>query len=67
MERIYPNKDIQMCGHIQFEMAGSDFGPYSRYLGYMVSDVNKTKTVLEDKNCLVDDTCERDDFSWVRY
>ena len=39
-------------------MAGSNFGPECIDLRCMDSNINKTKTVLENRNCLVDDTYE---------
>ena len=40
------NKYMKICGHILFEMAGSNFGPECRYLRCMDLNVYKTKNVL---------------------
>ena len=37
---------MKTCGHISFDMKGSDFGPECRYLIYMDSNINKTKTAF---------------------
>ena len=43
MEHINLNKDIKTCGHVLFEVVGSNFGLECTDLRYMYLDVNKTK------------------------
>ena len=38
-----PTSYLKTCGHILFEMLGSNFGPDGRYLRSMDSNVNKTR------------------------